>query len=215
MGAWIWNPGGGTAPAKDGQALIDELFPLLNATSSADLKHWTEAELLQWINEGTKRLGRTIALFVERRTTSVTGGTAAYTLATGHVSSVHVSLGNALLRPLNVREVEGLSATWLTDSGTPERYLQDHGTGVEAIRLYKTPTAGGTLAVVEREWPAEITASEDLPLPDVLSDYLLLYTLGEARRKESDGAMPEVSALTDQLLGIYDRVFEEYWGVAA
>jgi len=213
MGAWIWNPGG-AAPAATAQNLTDQLLPLLGASTTADLVFWTEAELLQWINEGLKKLGRTVAIFVERRTASVSGGDPTYTLDARHVASLHVSLGNALLRPANVRELEGLSATWLTDSGTPERYLQDHGAGMDEIRLYKSPTAGGTLAIVEREAPSDIVITADLPLPDPVSDFLLFFALAEARRKESDGAMPEVAAVCDQVLALYEGTLLEYWGVA-
>jgi hypothetical protein len=213
MGAWIF-PGGGTPPAKSAQDLLNELYPLLGASSASDLVHWTDAELLQWANDGLKRLARRTGVFVERGTVSVSSGTAAYTLPTRHLSSIHVSLDAAHLRPSTVAELEALSTTWITDSDTPDRYVQNQGTGVEAIRLYAEPDAGGTLAVVHHQYPAEVTAAGSLPLPEPVADYLFFYGLGEARRKESDGAMPEVSELSDGLLALYEQVCQSYWGVA-
>jgi hypothetical protein len=51
-------------------------------------------------------------------------------------------------------------------------------------------------------------------LPDELADYAFLYALGEARRRESDAAMPEVALACDQLMGLYEQVAREYWGMS-
>lgn len=205
-------PGGGAALERSAGDLRSELYGLLAASSASDLVFWTDAELLGWINEGLARLARRIAVFVDRDvTTSVVGGTAPYTLPTAHLSTIHVSLGTTRLRPVNVSEVEALSSTWQADSGTPTRYLQD-GSGVSTIRLYKKPVASGTLAIVEHELPDTVTATSELPLPDPVSDYLTFFVLGEARRRESDGAMPEIAQFCDSMCGLYEQVFRSYWG---
>jgi len=208
-------PGGGAAPAAAAQDLLDELYPLLGASGSADLDFWTQAQLLAWLNAGLARLARSAALFVERDTSiSVAGGTAQYSLPTPHLSTLHVSLGKALLRPASAAELEALSATWQTDAGTPARYWQDSGLGTATIGLYPKPIASGTLAVIEHELADALEAGDSLPLPDPLGDYAFFYALAEARAIESDGAMPETAETCRQLCGLVESMARDHWGVA-
>jgi hypothetical protein len=208
-------PGGGSAPATTAQAVLDELYPMLAAESSADLEHWTDAQLLEWVNAGLEKLARRAAVFAERdASTSVLSGTATYSLPTRHLSSVHVSLGSSPLRPATPEELAALSATWQADARTPERYWQAGGLDTATIGLYPLPIASGTLAVVHRQYPAAIAAGGDVPLPDALGDYLWFYALGQARGAESDAAMPEVAAICDQVASLYERVAREMWGVS-
>jgi len=62
-------PGGGTAPAATGQELLDEVYPMLAASSALDLDFWTDAQLLEWINAGLARLARSAAVVVDRDAT--------------------------------------------------------------------------------------------------------------------------------------------------
>lgn len=208
-------PGGGAAPAQTAQDLLDELYPLLAASGSADLDFWTHAQLLAWLNAGMARLARSAAVFVERDTSiSVAAGTASYTLPTNHLSTLHVSLGGSLLRPASAAELEALSAAWQTDVGTPARYWQDSGLGLAAIGLYPKPTATGTLAVVEHELADTLTAGVSLPLPDPIADFAFFYALAEARAIESDGAMPETAEICRQLASLIEQMARDYWGVS-
>ncbi len=208
-------PGGGTAPASTAQDQLDQLYPLLAASGSADLDFWTDAQLLAWLNAGLARLARSAAVFVERDTSiTVAAGTASYTLPTPHLSTLHVSLGGSLLRPVSAAELEALSATWQTDVGTPTRYWQDSGLGTASIGLYPKPIATGTLAVVEHELPDTLTAGSSLPLPEPLADFAFFYALAEARAIESDGAMPETAEICRQLASFIEQMARDYWGVA-
>jgi hypothetical protein len=208
-------PGGGAAPAALAQDLLDELYPLLGASASADLDFWTDAQLLAWLNAGLSRLARSAAVFVKRNTSiSVEAGTAQYSLATSHLSTLHVSLDGALLRPATAAELEALSAMWQADVGTPARYWQDSGLGTATIGLYRKPIASGTLAVIEHEVPDAVEAGDPLPLPDPLGDYAFFYALAEARSIESDGAMPETAEICRQVCGLIEAMARDYWGVS-
>jgi hypothetical protein len=55
--------------------VIDSLLPALHAGSRADLYRWTEADLIQWMDESLKRLARKAAVFVYR-STGITSTTA-------------------------------------------------------------------------------------------------------------------------------------------
>lgn len=206
--------GGGAAPARTAGDLRSELYPYLGAIDAAGLEFWTEAELLAWLNSGFERLARKTGVFVERdATTTVTGGNPSYPLPTRHLSTIHVSLGTVRLRAANRAELEARDVSWKTSAATPSHYLQDHGAGLASIRLYKKPVASGTLAIVQHVTPTALAAGDPLPLPDPLADYAFFVALAEARRRESDAAMPEVAAFCDELLGLYEHVCREYWGI--
>lgn len=208
-------PGGGTAPAATAQDQLDELYPMLAASSAVDLDFWSDAQLLEWINQGLARLSRSAAVIVDRDTSiSVAAGTASYSLPTSHLSTMHVSLGGAMLRPASVAELQALSATWTVDASTPTRYWQGPGLGVSTIGLYPLPIASGTLAVIEHELADDLTASSTLPLPEPLADFAWFYTLAEARAVESDGAMPETSQVCRELAGLIEQMARDYWGVS-
>ena len=63
--------------------------------------------------------------------------------------------------------------------------------------------------------PVEITsAAATVTAPKPLEDYLSWKILAEARKKESDAAMPEVAAVFDELSALFEDISENYWGFA-
>jgi hypothetical protein len=207
-------PGGGAAPATTAGDLRLELYPYLNSESAADLEHWTDAELLAWLNRGFERLCRKAAVKVERDTSiAVINGTSTYALPARHLGTIHVSLDGSAVRATSQAELDARDSAWKTAEGEVTHYLQDHGAGLLSIRLYKEPQANGTLAVIRSAIPAELAAGSDLTLPDILADYGFAYAIAEARKREGDAAMPEVADVCDQLLAAYEYVSREYWGV--
>lgn len=206
--------GAGTALPRTAGDLRTELYPYLGSSDAAGLEFWTDAELLAWINSGFERLSRKTGVFVERDTSiSVAIGTAAYSLPSDHISTIHVSLGTAPIRASNRAELEARDATWKTTAATPTHYLQDHGAGLASIRLYPTPVATGTLNLVQHYRPATLTATSNIPVPEPIEDYAFFVALAEARRRESDASMPEVAGACDEILNLYETVCREYWGV--
>jgi len=194
--------------------VIQRLLPSLNVYSVADLTHWTEGELYEYADDAVKRLARTLGLFVERNTIAVSSGAALYNAPARHLDTIHASLGGANLRPAKVRELEALDATWQGSSGTVDRYTPDFQ-GTEKIRLYKTPAAGGTLAVIYHQYPAELSqASRTLPAPSVFEDYLTWAILAQARAKEGDAAMPEVAKHAAERQSQFEDLIAQMWGTA-
>lgn len=210
---------GGAAPAA-ARTLADwltEVYACLNATDAATLIHWTEAEIIEWANEGQRDLARRFAMWVERDATTTTADAqASYTLPTRHLSTIHVILAGRSLRAASVRELEALSSTWTTDACTgtitPTRYCQDV-TGTTSIRLYKIPNSALTLAIVYHEYLADLAAGGNPDMPDAVADWLWLRMVAEARAKESDGSMPEAAKFCRDVMGVYEQAFAGYWGV--
>ncbi len=193
---------------------ITNLLPALNADALANLIWWTETELYEFAEEAARRLARSAAVFVETEQIAVSGGTASYTLGARSIATVHVSLGNTRLRPASVRELEALDTGWEATTGTPKRWT--HALGIDSIRIYPEPTAGGTLEVVHHQHPPEITsAAPTVAAPAPLAGYFGQAILAAARAKEGDAAMPEVAAHARERLALYERVCQAYWGGGA
>jgi len=211
----IFNPQGVAPPVGINVGdVIQRLLPSLNVYRIADLTHWTEEELYEYADEAVKQLARTLGLFVERSPVTVSGGTALYSAPSRHLDTIHASLGGANLRPAKVRELEALDATWQGSSGTVDRYVPDFQ-GTEKIRLYKTPAAGGTLAVIYHQYPAEVSqASPTLTAPSVFEDYLHWAILAQARAKEGDAAMPEVAKHAAERQSQFKELIADMWGTA-
>lgn len=196
--------------------LITRLLPALNATSLADAQFWTEASLYEWADEAAQCLARTAPVFVVRdAATSVQAGVAVYANPARHVKLIHLALAGARLAPSASRELIALSDTWMTDAGTPARWIGDW-MGHDYYRLHPTPdTAAGVIETVLAQFPPALTVSTPtLAAPLVVADYLECRMLAEARRQEGDGAMPDVADAFDKRATLYEAIFTAYWGQA-
>jgi hypothetical protein len=199
---------------------LRRLLPSLGGYTYPEIVHWTEADLLGYVNEALARLARITGVFVVRDTTTVIeDGQATYNLPAGHLSTIHAALvGGPALRPTRVGELESLDPLWPTteceDSETPTRYAQDFE-GAEKVRLYKIPNVAGFLDLVFHSTPAQVTVGSPLlDAPTFVEDYLAMAVLAAARGKEGDGAIPEVAKHAAERVALYERIFQEYFGVA-
>jgi hypothetical protein len=195
--------------------VITGILPALGATSFADIADWcTQTELYQWADECSKRLAHRSGIWVDRApTVTVTAGTATAAVPDGHIDTIHVSLGGTPLRPASALELEALDPSWAAQ-GTPNRFSMD-AAPVGNIRLYPTPSQSGTAAVIYHRFQPTVQAGQSvLPIPSPLGDYVAFSIMAEARRKESDGAMPEMADHFDERVGLYEQLIEHYWGPA-
>lgn len=193
--------------------VIADILPALGATSLGDLTWASDAELFQWADEAVKRLSHRCGVFVERDTsTSVVALTSQYPVPTGHIDTIHVTLGGLSLRPSTVADLEALDGTWAVTQGAVKRFSMDaDGTGF--ITLYQVPTTTGTLAWIFHQFPADVTTNAPaVDVPSPMGDYLAYGMLGDARRKESEAAMPEVAEHCDRMMALMEQVATAYWG---
>lgn len=194
-------------------AVVADIFSALGATSFGDLDWASATELYQWADEAVKRLSHRCGVFVEytQSTTSLTG-VAQYPVPAGHIDTIHVTLGTLALRATTVAELEALDGTWAASAGVVNRFSMDaDGTGY--ITLYQIPTTTGTtLTWIFHQFPAAIVSGSTVDVPSPMGDYLAYAMVGDARRKESDRAMPEVAEHCDQMLALMEEVACAYWG---
>lgn len=192
--------------------VIADILPALGATSLQDLDWASSTELYQWADEAVKRLSHRCGVFVERDTsTSVVESTSQYPVPAGHIDTIHVTLGTLSLRASTVAELEALDGTWAVTQGPVSRFSME-ADGTDFITLYQVPTSTGTLAWIFHQFPEEITSGSLVDVPSPMADYLAYAMVGEARRKESDRAMAEVSDHCDQMMALMEEVACAYWG---
>jgi hypothetical protein len=194
-------------------SVIAEQLAALGATSFTDLDWTSEAEMYQWADEAGKRLANRTGFWVDREGGRAVGsGAHTHALPAGHVATVHVSLDDVTLRAMTAAELEALSAGWPADSGAVARFSIDAALPGN-LRLYKVPTATGTMAIIYRRYRPRIeSGSGPIPAPSPVGDYFGYAILAEARRKESDAAMPEMAAHFDERLKLFEQLIERYWG---
>jgi len=213
------------ASLVDVSDVLANLFPVLHAKSLAELDAnpeliTTTSELYEHADEAAQRLARRAGLFVERDATlTITGGTATLATPSRHLSTIHASYDadepNSDFRPLapaGVAELEALDPAWPSAAGAPSHFTHDQQ-GTETTRVYKTPAANTSLALVYHEHLATIASGSpavNAPLP--VGDYFHYALLAEVHRQEHDEAMPEVGAYATQRTQLYEEAFRLYWG---
>ena len=196
--------------------VIPRLLPTLGASSQGDLTWCLVDEFYQWADEYAKRLARHCGVFVERDSTTVTSsGTATYNTPARFLDAIQASIydsgtGNySRLRPSSIGELYALDATWPTTTGVVQRYSVNEGT----ITLYRIPQVTGALAVIFHQFPPTISSGgSTVAVASPVGDYFVYGMLAEARRKQGEGAMPEMAAHFDQRVAMYEKILCAYFG---
>jgi len=210
----LLSAGQGTAAAgADVGRVIERLLPALWAYSAAQLVYWSEDELYEYANDALKSLAVTSGMFAERDDSiSVLILTGQYDLPKRNLFTVHVAFDSIPLRRTGIQSLEALHDDWPLTLGTPEKYMLNYS-GVNTIRIYPIPTEAGSLHIVQRVYPPEVSpASSTVSAPRVVEDYLWWQMLRRAHIKESDGAMPEVAAFALEPIQWMEAMFSHYWG---
>lgn len=216
------QPGAAPVIGIDLRECFEAIYPTLNAQGSGDLVWWTDAEIYAWFDEAAKKLARETGSFIERDTSiALVAGTGSYDLPARHVSTIHVSAGTRMMTSTNTQELEALDSVFLDSQESvtdplPRRYLHDSD-GMDKIRVYKRPGAGvtGQIGIVMHRYPSAIAQGASVvALPQPFREFFTFYALGEARSKESKGAMPEVGAWFRELATALESVAIDYYGGA-
>ena len=203
----------------DTTQVIDEVLPSLHADSRATLNFWTEAQLIQWMDECLKRLSRVACVFTGRKASTLSvPGQAKYDLPPQHVATMHVSYGTTPLRPAGTLELSARDEAYQTTAAAPpeipDHWYQDT-IGLEVIGLCKVPGDAQNLAVIYEGWPTELDAGKQNTLvaaPAPLKGYIAMYVLKEAYGTEGESEMPDVAQHCAERVKMYEQIFEKYYG---
>lgn len=213
---------GGSGEAEGGEIdvtqVIDEALPSLHAGSRATLHHWTEAELLEWLDDGLKRLARLACVFVGRVASTVTvEGLATYALPPRHIATLHVSHVTRPLRPANTIELEALDPDYQTTEATEDspitHWYQDLLNG-QYFGVRPVPVIlGEPLPMIYEGYPVPIDLGQTLvAAPAPLKGYLTMFLLWRAYSKESETEMPDLAAHSKARCELYEQLFTSYYG---
>ncbi len=186
----------------------------LNSVAELLTSLWTADELAQYADDEMKRLARDFGLFVQLGAIAVNAGQPSYPLPADATTVVQAVFNKLVLRPASVGEIESLDGAWLTATGTPSRWIPE--IGIDTIRLYPAPTAGGTLDLVYFATAPETGTDTALRgFCQALGDFVEWVSVAEARRRESDAQMPEVAQVLDALAILYRTAIQSCWGGGA
>jgi|GEM_PF-2520555 hypothetical protein len=224
FGGSLWEgclPGGNGQSAWlgsiDTRVVLDGLLPTLHADNFADLTFWSKADLIEWCDEGLKRLARLAAWNVEQNSSITTkNGVASYPLPERQDATLYVSLGNpgvTPLRPAAMIELEARDSTFMTDTGTPDHWYED-GQG-DNVGLTPVPTTAGAVTLVMSAWPVALDAAQVNTLvqaPAAFAGYLTFYVLGQCYSKEGPVEMSDVAAHCASRCQMYEALFIHYFG---
>ena len=199
----------------DTTAVIDNLLPSLHAAVRADLSPWSEGDLVQWMDEGLKRLARLVALFVVRDTgTSTAAGVATYALPANHVATLHVSVNGVTLRSGNMAELEARDPAFRTMAGIPDHWYEDL-IGLATLGLTPVPNTAQTIGTVYASWPDALDVAKTQTMvsaPSPLKGYLAMQVLAEAYGREGDMEMPDVAQHCKARMRMYEQIWLTGYG---
>lgn len=208
------GPGDPAAIGIDSDDVIDEALPTLHAATRGDLVFWDVTELIEWLDEGLKRLAAGTAFFVSRATASTVIGQAGYDAPPQHLATLHVSLDNVPLRAGSTIELEARDSSYLTTPGTPDHWYEDLQ-GLDHTSLTPVPAAVQTMASIFTCWPGTLDDAEvnhTIPAPNPLKGYLAMWLIGEAYGREGQMEAPEIAAHCEGRIALYQQLFQAYYG---
>lgn len=213
---------GGLGEAEGGEIdvtqVIDEILPTLHADSRANLHHWTERELLEYVDDCLKRLSRLACVFVGRIGSAVTvEGQATYPLPPRHVATLHVSHFATPLRPSNTTELEARDSDYATtpaDENNPIAYWYQDQLAGTAFGVAAVPAvADEPLPIIYEGYPPTIELGQPLVAgPPPLKGYLAMFAIWRAYAKEGESEMPEVAAHCKARCELYETMMRGYYG---
>jgi hypothetical protein len=198
-------------------AVLDQLLPDLHSDSYANLTFWTQAQLINFMDEAAKQLSRNTMLFVERDTSKTTANaTGTYALPSRHNTTLHVSYGATPLRPSTTIEMESRDQGYTTTPGTPDHWYEDD-MNVASIALAPVPTSASPLPMICSMYPPDLDTGQVntlLQAPAPVAIHLAFYVLARAYGKESESEESDVSQHAAAKVALLEQVFAHLWGEA-
>jgi len=200
----------------DTTQVITELLPALHADSLGTLYFWTEAELLQWLDEALKKLARKTMIFVERSIATATAAdTATYPLPPRHLATLHVTYDSSSLQPATQVELEARDEEYATTPGAPDHWYEDK-LGLATIGVTPVPEEEKPLPIIYSVFPPTLDASQFSTLfvqaPAPLKGYLAMAALAKAYGREGESEMPDLAQHCAARLQLYEAICEQYYG---
>jgi hypothetical protein len=178
-------------------------------------KHiWSDAELLQWINDGTNDIVARTQCLEDIETVTLVANTSSYALTTTAIA-IKGAIYNAgtgsswSLERGNYKGRYMVNALGMTEAmtGPPQYWVQEEN----SIWIYPIPTATEatkTIDVIVILRPTVVGATDDVKVPAFYDRALTLYVVIQALYK--DGQFNKAATITAQYLSELDRYRADY-----
>jgi hypothetical protein len=183
----------------------------------ASARHWTDAQLNGWVNDGAEDIARQTESLLAIGTVSAVAGTQTYSLASLTPSPIRLHriefqpTGLSTKYPLEYRDFGVMDDTWgLTQSshtGIP-RYWTAWGFHPSmTLYLYPTPSQTGTIRLFYYRLPARRSNDGDtIEVPDGWENLVVDFAEYHALRNDRDQRWQEARALyVDNLQAMIER----------
>lgn len=200
----------------DTSTVITALLPALHSDTIADLYFWSQADLIQWLDDAVKRLARKAGVFVERSTSALSSaGIATYSLPADCVAVLHQSYLTTPLRAAGMIELESRDPDYRTTPGTPDHWYEDQ-LGDYTIGFSPVPVnTGDSMPIIYTALAPNldvelINTLVTAPVP--LAGYLAMSVLGEAYGREGEMEMADLAAHCKGRVAMYEAMMAEYYG---
>lgn len=147
---------------------------------------WSDAQKQQKIDEWQEQFILDTRALKDVQTTSLTSGTAEYTLPTDLLDTVRVSHNGLKLERTSAFDLDVLfDSDWSTESGTPTKYYIDLDPNNKKIRLYPIPDGGAaaySLIIEYVKIPPALASSSSVPFDGhtLMTPYHMAIAYGAA-----------------------------------
>lgn len=183
----------------------------------ASARHWTNAQIDSWINDGAEDIARVTESLLATGTISAVAGTQTYSLASLTPSPIRIHrieyqrTGETTKYPLEARDFSVMDDTWglsqSTHSGTPAYWTAWGFHPSMTLYLYPTPNAAGTIRLFYYRLPTRRSSDGDtIEIPDGWENLAVDFAEYHALRNDRDPRWQEARALyVEKLQTMIDR----------
>lgn len=162
--------------------MITTVQNLFGDTSEAQI---TITEIIDWLNEGQRKIARETGWISEHAETDVIAGQRGYDLPPDIVIMERLELDGRKLPRVTLQMIDNEEPTHTIKEGGPEKYY----IWGNILYLYPTPTESGTdnLDMWYKKMPSLIqTDADSADLPDSMHDAMVRFALGRAKEKDEE-----------------------------
>ncbi len=181
--------------------------------NEASARHWTDAQLYRWINEGAADVARRTECLLAKSTVNVSGGTRSYSLASLSPQPLRMHRAEyspgatSQFYPLEYRDYSLLDDVWGTSqaitSGTPAFWTAWGFHPSMTVYLYPTPAQSGVLTLYYYRLPTALATNgsataSTVEVPAGYDDLVADYAEMRALRNDSDPRWQDARATYEE-----------------
>lgn len=155
----------------------------------------TDADILNWLNEGQKEIARQTGVLQARLVTDSVADQSEYAIPTNFISIRRAAFNGKVLQTITLEELDTVSDTWKNQgSGYPQRFLVWGNT----IVLYPAPSTDvdEALEIYYIKYPDVLETPTDIPeIPTHMHHELVRFALAQAKELDEEDSKSQAVKL--------------------